>query len=105
LDPVIYNENFQEEYKQLIKQLAEVISPNGIRYLSLGVVRFTKNVFHQMKKNYPDSSLLAENFVTSFDNKVRYIRPLRIFILNSLKKILIKNGFDEGKIYLCMENT
>jgi hypothetical protein len=56
-----------------------------------------------MKKNYPDSSLLAENFTVSFDNKVRYIRPKRLWILQTVKKILMENGIVEDKIYLCME--
>ncbi len=102
-DPIIYNPNFEMEYEELISQLNDVIPINEIRYISLGVVRFTKNVFHQMKKNYPDSPLLAENFITSFDNKVRYIRPLRLFILKNLKKRLLDFGIEENKIYLCME--
>lgn len=102
-DPIIYKEDFEFEYEDLIDRLNEAIPLNQIKYISLGVVRFTKNVFHQIKKNYPDSSLLAENFTTSFDNKVRYLRPQRLWILNTLKEKLLNKGVDEGKIYLCME--
>ena len=103
-DPIIFKEDFQDQYRILIDQLNESIPLEKIRYLSLGVVRFTKNVYHQMKKNYPNSSLLAEKFTTSFDNKVRYIRPQRLWILQTLKKILLEKGLSEEKIYLCMEN-
>jgi len=103
-DPIIYEEDFGRKYGDLIEQLRLAMPLEKIRYISLGVVRFTKNVYHQMKKNYPDSSLLAENFSVSFDNKVRYIRPKRLWILQTVKKILMENGIGEDKIYLCMEN-
>ena len=103
-DPIIYEENFEKKYRNLIEELKMTIPLEKIKYISLGVVRFTKNVYHQMKKNYPNSSLLAENFTISFDNKVRYIRPKRLWILQTIKKILQDNGICEDKIYLCMEN-
>jgi spore photoproduct lyase len=102
-DPIIFEENFEDQYRYLVDQLKSAMPLEKIRYVSLGVVRFTKNVYHQMKKNYPDSSLLAENFTVSFDNKVRYIRPKRLWILQTVKKILMENGIVEDKIYLCME--
>jgi len=103
-DPIIFEENFEEQYRNLVEQLKSAMPLEKIQYISLGVVRFTKNVYHQMKKNYPESSLLAENFTVSFDNKVRYIRPKRLWILQTVKKILMENGISEDKIYLCMEN-
>ncbi len=72
--------------------------------MSLGVVRFSKSVFHHVKTNYPDSPLLAEDFIKGSDGKVRYKRPMRYRILNNLKNICIDFGAQNDKVYLCMED-
>ena len=102
-DPIIYDDQFLESYNVLADQLLEVIPAVAIRYISVGVVRFTKDVFHQVQKNYPDTDLLAQEFVRSFDNKVRYNRPMRMWMLNKIKQILVDRHIDPDKIYLCME--
>lgn len=103
LDPIIHEDSFEETYQQLFKQITEYISPSSIEYLSMGVVRFTSNVFHQVKKNYPKSELLAAEFATSFDGKVRYPRPFRLWLLGKIKDLAMAHGFTEKQIYQCME--
>ncbi len=102
-DPIIYNENIVAEYEELINNLRDHIQPERIEYISLGVVRFTADVFHQMKKNYPKSNILHEEFIKSFDNKIRYPRPIRMEIMQKIKSLLLGAGIDDSKIYLCME--
>lgn len=103
-DPVVYSDHFEKEYQNLLAQITQTISPEDIEYISLGVVRFTKDVFHQVKKNYPDSPLLQAEFVKSFDNKVRYSRPMRSWMLAKIKDICLSAGFEESQLYFCMEN-
>jgi spore photoproduct lyase len=67
------------------------------------VVRFTKDVYHQVQQNYPKSSLLASEFSKSFDQKIRYPRPMRLWMLHKVKDMLIKAGMKEERVYLCME--
>ena len=102
-DPIIYEENFVESYQELIEQIIEVLPAKDIQYISLGVVRFAKDAYHQVEKNYPDSDLLNQEFITSFDQKIRYNRPMRLWILDKVKSLLIEKGIEEPKIYLCME--
>lgn len=104
-DPIIHDEQFIESYDELIDQLTEVLPAISFEYISLGVVRFTKEVFQKVQKNYPDSDLLAQEFVRSFDNKIRYSRPMRLWMMGKIKDQLIARGVDEKKIYLCMEDT
>jgi spore photoproduct lyase len=85
--------------------LLENIPADKIRYISLGVVRFTKEVFQKVQKHYPDSDLLAQEFVRSFDNKIRYNRPMRLWMLAKIKQQLIDRGVSADRIYLCMEDT
>lgn len=104
-DPIIYDDVFIETYSDLCDQLLAHIDAASIRYISLGVVRFTKEVFQKVQKNYPDSDLLAQEFVRSFDNKIRYSRPMRLWMLNKIKQQLVDRGVDASKIYLCMEDN
>lgn len=104
-DPIIYDENIFDNYKKMIEELLNTIQPEQMSYISLGVVRFTKDVYQQVQKNYPDSDLLAQEFVKSFDNKIRYPRPMRMHILKTIEKILFAHGFTPEQVYLCMEDT
>jgi spore photoproduct lyase len=103
-DPIIYEDDLLENYQTLCDQVLEVLPAESIRYISLGVVRFTKDVYHLVQKNYPDSDLLAQEFVRSFDNKIRYPRPMRLWILSKIKQLLVDREVDASRIYLCMED-
>ena len=103
-DPIIYTESTIESYNEIIGFIAKLIPKEKLGYISIGVVRFTKDVYREVERNYSDSSMLHQNFIKSFDGKVRYSTPMRMWILNTVKDICIKNNIDENVIYLCMEN-
>lgn len=103
-DPIIYDQKIEMSYSQLIQDLTLVLPPDQIEYISIGVVRFTKNVYHQVMKNYPDTDFLADDFIKSFDNKIRYNRPTRMWILGKVKSLLVEAGIPLEKIYECMED-
>lgn len=105
LDPIIYDNDFKEKYNTLIEMLNESIPLDHIEYISVGVVRFTKDVFNQVKMNYPESELLAEELIKSDDGKVRYPRPMRLWMLQTIKEALIHNGAIKDRVYLCMEDV
>lgn len=102
-DPVIHEDDFENCYRELITEMCAAIPIHSIQYISIGVVRFTSNVFHQVKKNYPESELLAAEFTSSFDGKIRYPRPFRLWILGKIKDLCLQQGIPSEKIYLCME--
>lgn len=103
-DPIIYEDQFKESYKDLLEKLKEENLTDRLEYLSLGVVRFTKDVYREVEKNYPNSVILTGPMVKSFDGKVRYHRPMRMWMMNTIKDLCIKSGIKEEKIYLCMED-
>lgn len=103
LDPIIYCDDFESQYTALINDLDSRIGIKNLEYISLGVVRFTKGVYKEVLRNYPESNIHSSEFVTSFDDKVRYSRPHRLFIMNKIKQLLLDKGFPETKLYLCME--
>lgn len=101
-DPIIFKQNTLELYRNLISELSRR-SLLQVEYISLGVVRFTEEVYHEVKKNYPGSIIHGEKMITSFDQKVRYPKSRRIPLLNEIKEILITTEVPEEKIYFCME--
>lgn len=103
-DPIYWAIDFEEAYQQLIEELSLATDITAIEYFSIGVVRFTKEVYREFSQNYPDSSLHKSNMINSFDGKVRYPRPMRMWMMNKVKEMLLNKGIDTIKIYLCMEN-
>ena len=104
LDPIILKDNFQEKYQELLQMLKEEINLSKVEYVSLGVVRFSSDVYEQVKKNYPESSYLNKEFITASDGKIKYPRPIRNWMLSSVKQICLDAGLAEKQIYLCMED-
>ncbi|MDH4468577.1 MAG: hypothetical protein QE271_11000 [Bacteriovoracaceae bacterium] len=102
-DPIIIETNTQAQYEELILSLKNVLPDTQLSYLSLGVVRFTDNVWAQVKKNYPDSPLMAQTLIESFDNKWRSPRPIRTWHLGKIREQLLNFGYSNDKIYFCME--
>jgi len=102
-DPIIFSNDWQEDFENTVKYLRSKINPNKIIYVSLGVVRFSKVVFQAIKSNYPASNLLARHYIIGEDHKVRYVKPFRLAILETAQEILKKHGFSEEQIYFCME--
>ncbi len=102
-DPIIYSSGLEIEYRELIDQLDHYVDVKKIKYLSLGVVRFTKKVYFEVKKNYPHSTLWRGEWAASFDGKKRYPKSMRLQVLKMVKKILIEKEIKEESIYLCME--
>jgi len=103
LDPIIYEEHFESAYRELLEQICKTLSPTSFDYVSLGALRFSRQVFAQIKHNYPNSRLLAAEFIKGFDKKVRYNHPTRMGLLKKVKELCLNAGITEDKIYLCME--
>ncbi len=104
LDPIIYSEGIVDDYNNLLSQLNEIIPLRDIEYISVGVVRFTKDVFRQVKQNYPDSEYFYSEMITGHDSKVKYPRPMRHWLLQKIKSLCLKHGATEKSVYLCMED-
>jgi spore photoproduct lyase len=102
-DPIVYSADFSAQFEQLVADLCQVIDLNRLRYLSLGVVRFSKEVYRETRSNYPESTLFARHFIQGSDAKMRYLRPMRQQLLETGKEILKRYGCPEEKIYFCME--
>ncbi len=101
-DPIIYHEDFEQGYLEVINKLGSILPNNQLHYISLGVVRFTKEIYHDVKNNYPESKILKQDFTKSFDGKMRYNAPMRMWMMQKVKQMLI-DYYNMDKIYFCME--
>lgn len=104
-DPIIYEDQFKNKYHELLKQMQGLGLTTPLEYLSLGVVRFTKEVYRETERNYPDSVIHTGPMIKSFDGKVRYHRPMRLWMMNSIKELAVDAGILAERIYLCMEEN
>jgi spore photoproduct lyase len=102
-DPIIYRNDLFEKYEELLTELNAAIPLKEIKYLSMGVVRFNKKILHQIKQNYPESSLLSQVFQHKNGEKIRYNRPTRMHILRGVEGLALKHGMTKEQLYLCME--
>jgi spore photoproduct lyase len=105
LDPMIYHPNYEEQYQNLVEKLSAVLPCEQCEYISIGVVRFTKDVFRKFSDHYPRSEILAGEFTTTDSGLVRYHKPIRMQMMNKVKTMLENVGYDNAKIYLCMESS
>jgi spore photoproduct lyase len=103
-DPIIYQESFRQDYRDLLGQMQALGLTKNLLYLSLGVVRFTKDVYREVERNYPDSLIHSTPMIKSFDQKVRYHSPMRHWMMNSIKALALEHGVPPEGIYLCMED-
>jgi spore photoproduct lyase len=105
LDPIVYHPKFKDHYQSLMDSLNQSQLIPDLQYVSLGVVRFTKDVYFEVEQNYPDSQLLKQPFVTPSDGKIRYPLYMRKMILREVRELLLQAGMDAEKVYYCMENS
>ncbi len=104
LDPIIYTEGILDEYEDLIQELASSIPLSQLEYISIGVVRFTKDVFNQVKMNYPTSEFFYSELTKGQDGKIKYPRPIRMWIMNRVRDLCLQSGASPSTTYLCMED-
>jgi len=101
MDPLVPTAQFSEEFNIFIDEILDYVDPKKVQYISIGVPRFTSDVWNAFKKNYPASKILKLEMT-----KEQLIRPyfhIRTQLLNDCKNKLVSAGFDEKTIYLCME--
>ncbi len=104
LDPIIYTPSVLQDYEWLAERMREEAGINSIDYISIGAIRFNSDLAHKIEKNYPGTRLLLTDYVRSVDGKLRYARPKRMFLLQSVEEILLRSGFPSHRIYICMES-
>ena len=101
-DPVIIHKNWKDNYKNLVTEIAAKIPGESIVWISIGTLRFNRELKKFIECRFPNNIILDEDFYLSFDGKMRYSDFERQEVYNFLKPLLEKT-FPKTVIYLCME--
>ncbi|BBO87413.1 hypothetical protein DSCOOX_05930 [Desulfosarcina ovata subsp. ovata] len=102
-DPMIIYKGCEEEYRQVVKQLFQRISPENIVWISLGTFRFMPALKPVIAQRFPRSKIPYGEFITGLDNKMRYFKPLRIALYRRMAD-WIREAAPQVRVYYCMED-
>lgn len=99
-DPIVPYPGFELEYQKVAANIFETIPAARIRWISLGVLRFTKGMYDLFKRRSP---LYLGEMILAPDQKWRYPRPMRIKAYQAVLSA-IRELAPELYAYLCMES-
>lgn len=102
-DPVIIYEGYQEDYARTVEHMADVLPQDKIAWISVGTLRFSRELKKMMETRFPDNTLLNGEFLLDFDGKMRYSDIQRLEVYRFLIPLLRKT-FPKAYVYLCMED-
>lgn len=101
-DPIIYSENWQQLYSQVVDKLYAMLKP-PFAWISLGTLRANRELKAITESRFPKSNIFYGELFLGEDKKLRYPQFLREDIY---KKMIAKIRRYDAKtpLYLCMEN-
>lgn len=101
-DPIIYFDNWEEEYRQVARAIFDYVDPKKILWISLGTLRYPPFLHNIIRERHPKSKIVCRESFPGDDNKMRYLKPLRVKIYREVARAIL--GESPGIfIYLCME--
>jgi len=102
-DPLIYYPGWEDDYKKVVEKLFRTINPASICWISLGCFRFIPKLKPIIRKRYPESKILYQEFIRGLDGKMRYFKPIRLEMYTKMAE-WIKGYNQKTFIYFCMES-
>jgi len=101
-DPVMVYPGWEEEYRQVVKDLAGAVPAGRTAWISIGTLRFSPAWKDAMKDRFKNAQLLYEDFVLCPDGKMRYQKKIRLDIYGKMLQY-INEILGPVPVYLCME--
>lgn len=101
-DPLLHYPEWQKEYESVVEGIASRFKSRELAWISLGSLRFTKELKKISQERFPKSRLMTDEMFPSADGKIRYFRPLREDMYRHLSD-LIRSRLNKVPFYLCME--
>ncbi len=98
-DPILDVPDAEALYSTLVEQVFEVLSPEEITDISLGVFRLSKDYLKQLKKAKPTCSLSHYPYETT-DGVCHYRTERCGTLLNSVKEALHRHNISDEKIFI-----
>lgn len=103
-DPIVYFDNWESEYAELVDRIFSTIDPKNVAWVSVSTLRYQNSLQEMMLKRFPNSKLpFGEQFLAK-DSKLRYIQPIRFKLTRHVWNLL-KRVSDKMPVYMCMESA
>ena len=98
IDPLIYSDNFEKNYSQMIEYLFNEIDKEKVIDVSIGVFRISKEYLKKMRNQNQNSEILYYPF-EYIDGVYTYSDKTKSYMINFIKEQFLKY-IDEKKIYI-----
>lgn len=102
-DPVVIYDGYEPDYARTIQEMADTLPADKIAWISVGTLRFSRELKKQIETRFPNNFMLDGEFLLDFDGKMRYGDSQRIAAYQFLVPLLRKT-FPKAHVYLCMED-
>ena len=102
-DPIIYSDNWQKLYSQVIDSLYDKLK-TPFAWISLGTLRGTRKLKNSAELRFPQSDIFYGELLLGKDKKLRYPKFIRKKIYQQMQKMIRKYD-KKTPIYLCMEDA
>lgn len=98
IDPLIYTDNFEKSYSQMIKYLFSEIDKEKVIDISIGVFRISKEYLKKMRNQNQNSKILYYPF-ECIDGVYTYSDKIKSYMINFIKEQFLKY-ISINKIYI-----
>ncbi len=102
-DPMVWYQGCEADYDRVVEAIFRRIDPSGIVWISLGSFRFMPELNGIIENRFPRSRIVHGEFIRGLDGKMRYFKPLRIRMYQSIVK-RIRRFAPDVTLYFCMED-
>jgi spore photoproduct lyase len=99
----VYSAGWQRDYEQVVDRIFEAVPEASIPWISLGTLRFNPSLKKIVENRFPANSLMNEELVLGFDEKMRYPQAVRVIIYQHMLRYIRKRS-PRVFVYLCMED-
>lgn len=101
-DPMIYYKGWKAGYKEVVEAIFDYVSPKDIAWISMGTLRYIPALKQISEERFPGLSIFANEFSSSYDGKMRYIKKIRKMLLGQMSEWIY--AVDRKiPLYICME--
>ena len=98
-DPLIYQRDYQQQYKRLFAQIFSRVNIEGLHSVSLGVFRLPEKYFKKIHNLYPQEKLFAGPLEKS-QGMVSYRDELEQEMMHTCTDMLL-DYIPEAKLFPC----
>ncbi len=102
-DPLVHYPEWEQDYRELVNEVFDLIPADSIAWVSLGALRLSRQLFKVMRSRFPGSPLPLGELIPAPDGKLRYIKPIRVEMYSKIQGWLKQRMSPRTGFYACME--